>query len=190
MEGGEDKQTLHYTCNFLFLCSGYYSYRQGYLPEFPGSGRFSGAVVHPQKWPEDLAYAGKRVVVIGSGATAVTLVPAMAKTAAQVTMLQRSPTYVVSRPEQDAMANVLRRYLPSKVAYFLVRWRRSSSASTSSIYANAILNGSRNGSSIKHKLYWVPTTTSANISTPRYNPSGPAHVLGSRRRFVRGHQSG
>jgi monooxygenase len=123
VEGGEDKQTLHYTCNFLFLCSGYYSYRQGYLPEFPGSGRFSGTVVHPQKWPENLDYANKRVVVIGSGATAVTLVPAMAKTAAQVTMLQRSPTYVVSRPEQDAMANVLRRYLPSKVAYFLVRWR-------------------------------------------------------------------
>jgi monooxygenase len=123
VENGEDKQTLHYTCNFLFLCSGYYSYRQGYLPEFPGSKQFSGRLVHPQKWPEDLVYADKRVVVIGSGATAVTLVPAMAKTAAQVTMLQRSPTYVVSRPEQDAMANFLRRYLPSKAAYFLVRWR-------------------------------------------------------------------
>jgi cation diffusion facilitator CzcD-associated flavoprotein CzcO len=123
VECGDDKQALHYTCNFLFLCSGYYSYKEGYLPEFPGSKQFAGTLVHPQKWPQDLHYAGKRVVVIGSGATAVTLVPAMAKTAAQVTMLQRSPTYVVARPEQDAMANLLRRYLPASVAYFLVRWR-------------------------------------------------------------------
>jgi monooxygenase len=122
-ECGPDRQTIHFTCNFLFLCSGYYSYVEGYTPEFPGSGRFAGPVVHPQKWPDDLAYADKRVVVIGSGATAVTLVPAMAKTAAQVTMLQRSPTYVVARPEQDAMANFLRRHLPSSVAYGLVRWR-------------------------------------------------------------------
>jgi cation diffusion facilitator CzcD-associated flavoprotein CzcO len=123
VECGAEKQMLRYTCNFLFLCSGYYSYKEGYLPEFPGSKQFAGTLVHPQKWPDDLDYAGKRVVVVGSGATAVTLVPAMAKTAAQVTMLQRSPTYVVSRPEQDAMANFLRRFFPSKVAYFLVRWR-------------------------------------------------------------------
>ena len=122
-ESGPDRQTIRFTCNFLFLCSGYYSYVEGYTPEFPGSARFAGPVVHPQKWPDDLAFADKRVVVIGSGATAVTLVPAMAKTAAQVTMLQRSPTYVVARPEQDAMANFLRRHLPSSVAYGLVRWR-------------------------------------------------------------------
>ena len=122
-ECGPDKETIRFTCNFLFLCSGYYSYVEGYTPEFQGSHRFAGPVVHPQKWPEDLAYAGKRVVVIGSGATAVTLVPAMAKTAAQVTMLQRSPTYVVARPEQDALANFLRRHLPSSLAYGLVRWR-------------------------------------------------------------------
>ena len=122
-ECGPDKEIIHFTCNFLFLCSGYYSYVEGYTPVFPGTERFKGPVIHPQKWPEDLAYADKRVVVIGSGATAVTLVPAMAKSAAQVTMLQRSPTYVVARPEQDVLANFLRRHLPASVAYGLVRWR-------------------------------------------------------------------
>jgi monooxygenase len=120
---GPDKETIRYTCNFLFVCTGYYSYVEGYTPVFPGSERFKGQVVHPQKWPVDLDYANKRVIVIGSGATAVTLVPAMAKTAAQVTMLQRSPTYVVARPEQDALANFLRRHLSSKLAYHVVRWR-------------------------------------------------------------------
>ena len=96
-----DKQTVTYTCNYLFMCSGYYSYKGGYEPEFPGSDDFTGPIVHPQKWPDDLDYEDKRVVVIGSGATAMTLVPAMAKTAAHVTMLQRSPTYVVSRPATD-----------------------------------------------------------------------------------------
>jgi cation diffusion facilitator CzcD-associated flavoprotein CzcO len=122
-ECGPNKEIIRFTCNFLFLCSGYYSYVEGYTPVFPGTERFQGPVIHPQKWPEDLAYADKRVVVIGSGATAVTLVPAMAKSAAQVTMLQRSPTYVVSRPEQDALANFLRRHVPASVAYGLVRWR-------------------------------------------------------------------
>ena len=109
------------TCNFLFVCSGYYSYKQGYTPEFPGRERFHGQIVHPQEWPEDLDYAGKHVVVIGSGATAMTLVPAMATTAAQVTMLQRSPTYVVSRPDEDVIANTLLRVLPDRVAYDITR---------------------------------------------------------------------
>ena len=122
-EHGPNKETIRYTCNFLFVCTGYYSYAEGYTPVFPGSERFKGQLVHPQKWPEDLAFANKRIIVIGSGATAVTLVPAMAKSAAQVTMLQRSPTYVVALPAQDAMANFLRRHLPSKLAYHLVRWR-------------------------------------------------------------------
>ena len=112
-----------YTCAFLFLCGGYYSYRGGYEPAFPGREAFKGRVVHPQAWPADLDYAGKKVVVIGSGATAVTLVPEMAKTAAHVTMLQRSPTYVVSRPAEDRFANGLRKWLPAKLAYGLVRWR-------------------------------------------------------------------
>ena len=111
------------TCGFLFMNSGYYRYDQGYTPEFPGLDRFAGEVVHPQHWPEQLDYAGKRVVVIGSGATAMTLVPAMAKDAAKVTMLQRSPTYVISMPGEDGLANWLRQHLPDRVVYPLVRWK-------------------------------------------------------------------
>jgi cation diffusion facilitator CzcD-associated flavoprotein CzcO len=111
------------TCDFLFVCSGYYRYEEGYTPELPGIERFGGEVVHPQHWPEDLDCTGKRIVVIGSGATAVTLVPALAETAAQVTMLQRSPTYVVSLPGEDRIANGLRRVLPDRVAYAIVRWK-------------------------------------------------------------------
>ena len=112
-----------FTSNFLFMCSGYYRYSGGYMPEFAGAERFAGRIVHPQKWPEDLDYAGKRIVVIGSGATAVTLVPELAKTAGHVTMLQRSPTYIVSRPEQDAFANLLKKHLPPRLAYRITRWR-------------------------------------------------------------------
>ena len=119
----EDGASRTFTAGFVFLCGGYYSYDGGYLPEFPGYSRFKGALVHPQQWPADLDYTGKRVVVIGSGATAVTLVPEMAKRAAHVTMLQRSPTYVVSRPAEDAVANRLRKWLPPMLAYNLVRWR-------------------------------------------------------------------
>jgi len=123
VEAEVDGQTRRFTCNFLFLCGGYYSYEGGYTPDFPGVASFKGDLVHPQKWPEGLSHAGKKVVVIGSGATAVTLVPEMAKTAAHVTMLQRSPTYVVSRPAEDKMANSLRKWLPGKLAYDIVRWR-------------------------------------------------------------------
>jgi monooxygenase len=111
------------TCNFLLLCAGYYRYSAGYTPEFRGIDRFAGRIVHPQAWPEDLDYAAKRVVIIGSGATAVTILPAMAGTAAHVTMLQRSPTYVVSLPAQDAIANRLRRLLPAKWAHTMSRWK-------------------------------------------------------------------
>jgi cation diffusion facilitator CzcD-associated flavoprotein CzcO len=109
------------TCNYLFMCAGYYSYTEPYDAGIPGLDRFEGHIVHPQFWPDDLAHAGERVVVIGSGATAMTLVPAMAETARRVTMLQRSPTYVVARPDQDAIANGLRRVLPEKVAYAVTR---------------------------------------------------------------------
>ena len=105
-------ETVRFTCNFLLMCAGYYSYRQGYTPEFEGIERFKGTIVHPQQWPEDLDYTGKQVVVIGSGATAMTLVPAMAKDVAHIVMLQRSPTYVVSRPDTDVIANALRKVLP------------------------------------------------------------------------------
>jgi monooxygenase len=111
------------TCNFLYLCTGYYDYANGYTPDWPGIAQFRGAIVHPQEWPEDLDYAGKRVVVIGSGATAITLIPAMAQRAAHVTMLQRSPSYVVSRPAEDKIANWLRRALPDRAAYVLARWK-------------------------------------------------------------------
>jgi monooxygenase len=114
---------VRFTCNFLFLCGGYYNYEGGFTPDFPGAADFQGQIVHPQTWPENLDYAGKQVVVIGSGATAVTLVPEMAKAAAHVTMLQRSPTYVVSRPAEDAFANKLRARLPAKLAYSIIRWR-------------------------------------------------------------------
>jgi len=120
-DGRDEPVTL--TCNFLFSCAGYYRYSGGYTPEFPGIERFQGRIVHPQAWPEDLDYAGKRVVVIGSGATAVTLLPAMARTAGHVTMLQRSPTYIVSLPEQDKIANWLRGVLPAMWAYKLSRWK-------------------------------------------------------------------
>ncbi len=118
-----DGREVQYSCNFLFMCSGYYDYAKGHRPHFDGEEAFAGQIIHPQFWPENLDYAGKQIVVIGSGATAVTIVPEMAKTAAHVTMLQRSPTYVVSRPSEDALANRLRRLLPSKLAYALVRWR-------------------------------------------------------------------
>jgi cation diffusion facilitator CzcD-associated flavoprotein CzcO len=109
------------SCNYLFMCAGYYSYRGGYTPDFTGRDRFEGLVVHPQEWPDDLDYEGKRVVVIGSGATAMTLVPAVAERAGHVTMLQRSPTYVVSRPDRDAVANALRKVLPERAAYAITR---------------------------------------------------------------------
>lgn len=115
-------QTL--SCNFLYMCSGYYDYSQGYLPTWPGMEQFKGQMVHPQFWPENLDYTGKRVVIIGSGATAVTLAPAMAPQAAHVTMLQRSPTYIVSAPSEDPSANWLRERLPKKLAYPIIRWRR------------------------------------------------------------------
>ncbi|HEX8872017.1 MAG TPA: NAD(P)/FAD-dependent oxidoreductase, partial [Candidatus Acidoferrum sp.] len=116
-------QTLRFTCNFLYMCSGYYDYAEGYMPGWPGMERFAGRIVHPQKWPEDLDYKDKRVVVIGSGATSVTLVPAMAESAKHVIMLQRSPSYILSLPSQDFIANWLRGKVPARLAYILVRWK-------------------------------------------------------------------
>lgn len=123
VERSDTGETVRLTCDFLWTCSGYYRYDEGYTPEFEGVDRFPGPVVHPQHWPADLDYSGKKVVVIGSGATAVTLVPAMAKTAAHVTMLQRSPTYVASLPAEDPIATRLRRHLPERAAYAAVRWK-------------------------------------------------------------------
>jgi cation diffusion facilitator CzcD-associated flavoprotein CzcO len=116
---------VEFSCNFLFMCGGYYSYAGGYTPDFPGMADFEGPVVHPQQWPDELDYSSKRVLIIGSGATAVTLLPAIAERAAHVTMLQRSPTYMVSRPDRDAIANRLRRIFPEKVAYAITRWKNT-----------------------------------------------------------------
>ncbi|WP_225728556.1 MULTISPECIES: NAD(P)/FAD-dependent oxidoreductase [unclassified Nocardia] len=109
------------TCNFIYACAGYYNYERGYSPEFPGAATFSGRIVHPQFWPEDLDYAGKRVVVIGSGATAVTLVPAMAEQAELVTMLQRTPTWISAVPGRDKQADRIRELLPPKLAHRVIR---------------------------------------------------------------------
>ena len=123
VERTDTHETERLTCGFLFVCAGYYRYDQGYTPEFNGIERFAGRIVHPQQWTDDIDYANKRVVVIGSGATAVTLVPAMAERASHVTMLQRSPSYVVSLPGQDPLARSLRRFLPAKLVYPIVRWK-------------------------------------------------------------------
>jgi len=166
--GSETPVTV--TCNFLFSCAGYYRYSSGYLPDFPDVTRFKGQIVHPQAWPEHLNYAGKRVIIIGSGATAVTLLPALARTAAQVTMLQRSPTYVVSMPEQDKIANALRRVLPAKWAYGLSRWKNIGYM----IYAYQLAQ--RFPAFVKTELIkLVRKELGANYDvathfTPRYNP--------------------
>jgi cation diffusion facilitator CzcD-associated flavoprotein CzcO len=159
-----------FTANFLHMCSGYYDYERGHAPQFAGQEDFAGRIVHPQFWPENLNYAGKNVVVIGSGATAVTLVPEMAKQAASVTMLQRSPTYVVSRPGHDAVANWLRSKLPGKTAYGITRWKN-------------VLMGMifyrmtrRQPGKVKQKLldqvraHLGPDYDVATHFTPRYNP--------------------
>jgi cation diffusion facilitator CzcD-associated flavoprotein CzcO len=158
------------TCNFLFMCSGYYNYDAGYTPEFAGTDSFNGRIVHPQKWTPDIDYTGKRVVVIGSGATAITLVPEMAKLATHVTMLQRSPTYVISRPAEDAFANFLRRILPSKLAYSITRWRNV----LLGLYVYNLFRSKPQWAK-KHLLKLVREEMGPNYDinthfTPRYNP--------------------
>jgi len=167
---GPDGDPVTFSCNFLHMCCGYYDYAQGYAPEFPGQASFKGRLVHPQFWPDDLDYAGKKVVVIGSGATAVTIVPEMAKTAAHVTMLQRSPTYVVSRPAEDAFANKLRSILPPMLAYGIIRWRNV-------LFGMFFFNQARkNPERTKQGIIEMvrqqlgPDYDVAKHFTPRYNP--------------------
>ena len=119
----ENESSHHMTCNFLFLCGGYYSYTKPHMPDFKNQENFQGEIVHPQFWNESLDYENKKIVVIGSGATAVTIVPAIARKAEHVVMLQRSPTYVVSGPSEDAINKFLRRIFPTKFTYFLIRWK-------------------------------------------------------------------
>jgi cation diffusion facilitator CzcD-associated flavoprotein CzcO len=167
-DGSEEPCTL--TCNFLFSCAGYYRYSAGYLPEFPDIGCFQGRVVHPQAWPENLDYAGKRVVIIGSGATAVTLLPAMAKTAGHVTMLQRSPTYLVSLPAQDKIANWLRGFLPAMWAYKLGRWKNVALMIYIYQLAQRFPNFVKTGIVKKVQQELGPGYDVATHFTPSYNP--------------------
>ena len=163
-------ETVLISASFLFMCSGYYSYQGGYTPEFPGIADFEGRIVHPQAWPDDLDCSGKRVVVIGSGATAMTIIPAIADTAAHVTMLQRSPTYVVSAPDTDRLANRLRRILPEKVAYGLTRWKNVTMQQV--IYKKTRTQPAK----VKAKLLGMvrkelgPDYDVDTHFTPRYNP--------------------
>ncbi len=167
---GEDGKTSRLTCKFLYMCSGYYDYSSGYMPGWPGMERFRGTIVHPQKLPEDLDYTGKRVVVIGSGATAVTLVPAMTDKAAHVVMLQRSPTYVLALPGKDLVAEWLRGKVPVRVAYMIVRWKNV-------LVAMYLYQQSRkNPEKIKKWILGLarkalgPNYDVAKHFTPRYNP--------------------
>ncbi|MFY9804605.1 MAG: NAD(P)/FAD-dependent oxidoreductase [Candidatus Acidiferrales bacterium] len=166
----EDGRIVSLSCGFLYMCSGYYSYDNGFSPEFPGMKRFQGQFLHPQEWPEKLDYAGKKIVVIGSGATSVTLVPALAKDAAQVTMLQRSPSYVVTRPARDSAARWMHRHLPEALAARLMKWKNvlynivmfHLARSKPEMMKELIFKG------IKHQL--APDYDVQRHFTPRYNP--------------------
>ena len=111
------------TCNFLFLCGGYFSYTKPHMPTFKNCEKFEGQIIHPQFWNEQVDYSNKKIIVIGSGATAITLVPSIAEKAEHVVMLQRSPSYVISRPSEDSINKFLRKFLPIKITYFLIRWK-------------------------------------------------------------------
>ncbi|MDA7602260.1 NAD(P)/FAD-dependent oxidoreductase [Gammaproteobacteria bacterium] len=123
VEDQSDKTIEKTTCNILYLCGGYYNYDKGYTPEFKGVENFKGQIIHPQKWPEDLDYTGKEVVIIGSGATAVTIVPSMAEKVKHITMLQRSPTYYFAAPDEDVIGNFIKKFTTNRLGYFLVRWK-------------------------------------------------------------------
>jgi len=167
---GPAGKPVQFTCNFLYMCSGYYDYAQGYMPGWPGMERYRGRVVHPQHWPEDLDATAKRIVVIGSGATAVTLVPALARTAAQVTMLQRSPTYIVARPSEDTVAQWMNRRLPAGLAGGLNRWKNV-------LLGTYFYNFARKKPERTKKMifgyiskFLGPEYDAAKHFTPRYNP--------------------
>jgi monooxygenase len=164
---GETKEIV---CAFLFVCAGYYDYAGGYAPDFPDEGTFEGKIIHPQAWPEDLEVAGKRVVVIGSGATAVTLVPELAKRGAQVTMLQRSPTYILSAPGEDKVAGWLRDHLPEQTAYALSRWKNV--GLSMALYTYCRKAPKRAGKLLVRlaKKELGPEVDAGTHFTPRYNP--------------------
>ena len=155
---GPAQETVQFTCRFLYMCTGYYDYEQGYTPDWPGLDEYQGQIIHPQTWPQDFDHSGKRIIVIGSGATAVTLVPALAKEAAHVTMLQRSPTYVLSMPSEDKVATWLNRLLPDWLAHPLIRWK--------AILLNLIFY---------YIARWWPKTTARMIVRTAQDELGPAY---------------
>jgi monooxygenase len=166
----KDGRELRFTANFIFSCTGYYDYDEGYLPEWHGVERFRGVIVHPQKWPAELDYKGKRVVVIGSGATAVTLVPSMARSAAHVTMLQRSPTYILSLPSEDKIANWLRSNLPGRVAHSLAKWKNVLVSMFVYNYARKKPDDTKSRILRMTKMQLPPGYDLDRHFTPRYNP--------------------
>jgi len=167
---GGAESPVKLTCNFLLSCAGYYRYSSGYLPDFPGIDQFQGRVIHPQAWPADLDYTGKRVIIIGSGATAVTLVPSLAQTAAHVTMLQRSPSYILSLPVQDRIGNWLRSKLPANWAYRLSRWKNIALGFYLYQFAQAFPNYFKSVLIKQMSRAVGPDCDAATHFTPRYNP--------------------
>jgi cation diffusion facilitator CzcD-associated flavoprotein CzcO len=164
-----DGSMVALNAGFVFNCSGYYNYDAGHRPQWDGEADFHGQIVHPQFWPEGLDYANKKVVVIGSGATAVTIVPVMAETAAKVTMLQRSPTWMVSRPSQDAIANLLKAVLPAQMAYDIVRWKNVTFGQW--FYRQSRNNPGRVRQNLLNRLRkLLPANYDMAAFTPAYNP--------------------
>jgi len=163
-------EALRYTCNFLYLCTGYYDFENGHSPRWPGMEKLGGRIIHPQHWPEDLDYTGRRIAVIGSGATAVTLVPALAEQATHVTMVQRSPTYIVALPARDRIADSLRRNLPERAAHGLARWKNI--LLTMFFYNMARLRPEATKQQILRlaKSQLTPEFDAERHLSPRYNP--------------------
>lgn len=163
---GESKT---YSCNFLFSCTGYYNYDKGYSPAFKDSKKFKGDIIHPQHWPEDLDYSGKKVVIIGSGATAITLLPSMAEQCDHITMLQRSPSYVLPVPQKDPMQDQLRKYLPEKAVYHTLRARNI--ALSMGVYQYARRFPEKMKAFIRsHNEYRLPEGYDMKHFTPKYDP--------------------
>jgi monooxygenase len=165
-----DGGTARIACRFLFFCSGYYDYERGHEPQFAGRESFAGTIAHPQHWPADLDYAGKKVVVIGSGATAITLVPEMAATAAHVTMLQRSPSYIIALPAHDAIGAALRRILPRAISYRLIRWKNILLASAFYQYSRRWPQRARALLTRAAQRLLAPGFDVARHLSPRYEP--------------------
>jgi cation diffusion facilitator CzcD-associated flavoprotein CzcO len=174
----ESGEVREYSAAFLFICAGYYEYERGYTPPFTGMQRFHGPIVHPQHWPQDLDYSDKRVVVIGSGATAVTLVPELSKRAAHVTMLQRSPTYIISVPDQDPIADALRRMFSARTAYAFTRLKNVTFGMMFYQFCRRFPNLAKRMFVAQMEKQVGHKTDAKKHFTPRYNPWDQRVCLG------------